>query len=175
MKLDSLSQSSDFSGEEIQEILNNALEALNAHKLAIEQVMLEGKKRKNSGSESIAKKVKTSTIFSNGDSVAVKVGNVWILAIVDKYLPNIDKYAIIDAEDSKQYTTSPADIIKIGEFGKFAVKSPVLALFPGSSCFYNAQVLKIPASSNDNMYTLLFEDDQGMERKVESRFVLKRP
>jgi hypothetical protein len=175
LKLDSLSQSNDFSGDEIQEILNKALEALNAHKAAIEQVMLEGKKRKNSGSESIAKKVKTSLVFSNGDSVAGKVGNVWILAIVDKYLPNIDKYAIIDAEDSKVYTTPATDIVKIGEFGKFTVNSPVLALFPGSSCFYNAQVLKTPSSSNDNKYILLFEDDQGLERKVESRFVIKRP
>jgi hypothetical protein len=175
LKLDSLSQSKDASGDDMQELLTEALGALNAHKAAIENVAFEVKKRKNSGTESISKKLKTGSIFSNGDSVAVKVGNVWILAIVDKYLANIDKYSIIDAEDSKQYTSSAEDVIKIGECRKFSVNSQVLALFPGSSCFYNAQILKIPTCANDNIYTLLFEDDNGMERTVESRFVLKSP
>lgn len=172
LKLDSLSETYNPDADECLDIITKALEAMSKHKMALE-TLLEGKKRKTTGSEIISKKVKT--LFNSGDSVAVKVENVWILAIVGKYVSNLDKYSIIDAEDSKEYIISCKDILKIGEIGKFQVQSPVLALFPGTSCFYNATVLKIPSLPQDNMYTLLFEDDNGVERKVESKFVLHRP
>ena len=169
----SLRDSPNPDSDSIQELYPRVIDALVSHKSAILQILsLESqKKRKNLELESTSHKKLKKLDLQSGDSVIVKHEKVWILAIVGKYLPNLQKYSIIDAEDSKEYISDPIDIIKLSpEPIEFTIGSQVLALFPGSSCFYNATVSKIEPLN----YILLFEDDHGLERRVEKKFVLNQ-
>lgn len=51
----------------------------------------------------------------------------------------------------------------------------VLALYPGTTCFYTAHVVNPPSRTRRASYIVQFEDDNGQHREVESKFVLPIP
>ena len=114
------------------------------------------KKRK---SDSLTEQVKRQKLeeqgisFLVGDQVAAKVGNEWILAVVT----SIDGREWVEIEDieeedenpgvKKKYTVQSRLIIPIIEKTKpkeFPAGHKVLALYPSSSCFYQAIVVRPP-------------------------------
>jgi SAGA-associated factor 29 len=53
----------------------------------------------------------------------------------------------------------------------------VLALYPQTTCFYQAQVITPPSAnrSNPGYYALRFEDDNNQIREVEKKMILPIP
>ena len=119
------------------------------------------KKRK---SDSLSEQVKRQKLeeqgisFLVGDQVAAKVGNEWILAVITV----TDKFNMVEIEDieeddenpgiKKKYTVNSKHIIPIIEnleAKEFPVGCKVLALYPSSSCFYRAVVVKPPSTVFD--------------------------
>lgn len=61
---------------------------------------------------------------------------------------------------------------------EFPSGSVVLALYPGTTCFYKATVVLPPSkilSSREPVYKLRFEDDNNQERQIERRMVIPSP
>ncbi|CAG9857926.1 unnamed protein product [Phyllotreta striolata] len=110
-----------------------------------------------------------------GDMVAALVKNhegdiEWILAEVVSYIHGSNKYEIDDILKEQnqigRYTVSKCKVIplplmranpKTDPQALFPQGSLVMALFPGTTCFYKALVDKPPATHADE-YQLLFED-----------------
>ena len=71
---------------------------------------------------------------------------------------------------------NPTDIRPSQEF---TPQTTVLALYPGTTCFYKASVVlpptKLSQSQEKRSYLLTFEDDDNAERYVEMQFVLEKP
>ncbi|KAJ1328560.1 hypothetical protein BSLG_010292 [Batrachochytrium salamandrivorans] len=123
--------------------------------------------------------------FQPGDQVVAKIEE-WILANMIGYVPDKGTYEVEDAEDSdtstqaqKRYFVAPKMLIAIpkstGSTKEFPVKQRVLALFPSTTCFYQATVVLPPSSTLGNQYVVVFEDDNSFERNVEARMVLEWP
>eukprot|EP00842_Homolaphlyctis_polyrhiza_P004871 jgi/Hompol1/5385/HPOL_004398-RA len=58
---------------------------------------------------------------------------------------------------------------------EFAPRTRVLALFPSTTCFYQATVVVPPSQARDNNYVVIFEDDNNFERNIEASMVLEWP
>ena len=105
LKLNSLNTSlakdpSSVDTDALEGIYNRVLESLENHKNEIIKLLDSVKKRKKNEIEiETVKRIKP--LFAIGDSVIVKLETFWIMAITGKYLENLDKYTVIDAEDSK--------------------------------------------------------------------------
>ncbi|KAJ1328822.1 hypothetical protein BSLG_009909 [Batrachochytrium salamandrivorans] len=123
--------------------------------------------------------------FQPGDQVVAKIEE-WILANMIGYVPDKGTYEVEDAEDDdehpgtkKRYFVAPKMLIAIpkstGSTKEFPVKQRVLALFPSTTCFYQATVVLPPSSTLGNQYVVVFEDDNSFERNVEARMVLEWP
>ncbi|KAI8855041.1 SGF29 tudor-like domain-containing protein, partial [Chytridium lagenaria] len=125
-----------------------------------------------------------------GSQVAVRpLGHDHILAVIVKWLPDKLKYEVEDAEDDeenpgtrKRYVFPAKLVIPIPEVPhkpEFPVNHIVLALYPNSSCFYKANVVKPPSKNQDEeapgFYVVRFDDDNGFERYVDPTFVLDMP
>jgi SAGA-associated factor 29 len=71
---------------------------------------------------------------------------------------------------------NPADIRPSQEF---TPNTTVLALYPGTTCFYKASVVlpptKLSSQSHNRAYLLTFEDDDNAQRYVEMQYVLEKP
>ena len=51
----------------------------------------------------------------------------------------------------------------------------VLALYPGTTCFYKATVITPPSSSKNKEYKVLFEDDNDQVKSISPEHVLEMP
>lgn len=124
---------------------------------------------------------------------------MWILGQVIRYTDK-NKYEVKDieedAEDSSQqpkiFTLSPKDVIPLPTSlpdpnrkppVEFEKKQPVLALYPGSTCFYRATVIVPPSKRKGvNEYLVEFDEDDPVastgavpQWSVDARFVLAMP
>ena len=98
--------------------------------------------------------------MQKGDSVAVKLSTnpFWITAVIMGWVPEKCKYEVMDAEDDeenpgtrKRYLVPSKMLLRIPQPQDAHQESPqgshVLALFPGSSCFYGATVVATPSQA----------------------------
>ncbi|CAG8605610.1 10539_t:CDS:2, partial [Dentiscutata heterogama] len=59
---------------------------------------------------------------------------------------------------------------------EFPQSSTVIALYPGTTCFYKADVVLPPSKLSVSLkYLLTFEDDDNAERYVDAHYVLDVP
>ncbi|OAJ41093.1 hypothetical protein BDEG_24739 [Batrachochytrium dendrobatidis JEL423] len=96
--------------------------------------------------------------FETGDQVVAKIEE-WILANMIGYAADKGKYEVEDAEEDdekpgikKRYFVSSKMLIQIPKdttnIKEFSVKQKVLALFPSTTCFYQATVVLPPSLAN---------------------------
>ena len=107
----------------------------------------------------------------------------WILANILGYTDNI--YTIEDAEVDEstntktKYSVSPHQLVPlVSGRREFPAGSEVIALFPGSTCFYRATVVLPPSKRKKTLdYLVEFEDDfvDGVlvKRNIPSKYVVK--
>jgi len=123
-----------------------------------------------------------------GSEVAAKVNKDWILAKVSRYFPDKGKYEVIDenidAEDSlqqhKQYKLDRDCIIPLQPDSSEESKkgSIVLAIYPDTTVFYNATVVKTPSQApyrGTREYLLKFIDDDEKIQRVAAHHVVPVP
>lgn len=124
--------------------------------------------------------------------VVVKPPNQdWLLAKVLQYFPDKNKYEVEDIEDDedkpgvkKRYIFPVKCVLEIpSDINKrpyFPIGHEVLSLYPNSSCFYKATIIKTPnenknSSNGKPAYIVKFEDDDEAEREVSADRVLDMP
>ncbi|RDW82891.1 hypothetical protein BP5796_04382 [Coleophoma crateriformis] len=130
---------------------------------------------------------KTKIIFAVNDEVAFKPKQVpgqdasdWIQGIVTKVIGEgkSRRYDVKDpypaeGEVSQNYRSSASSMVPIPTIGtplpEYEVGKEVLGLYPGSSCFYRAEV---KAMKGDKVELLFEDDDADVQRLVDRRFVL---
>ncbi|KAG1219408.1 hypothetical protein G6F35_007513 [Rhizopus arrhizus] len=114
-----------------------------------------------------------------------QLNDEWILAVVVQYYPDRNKYQVedVDEDGGKQYhMLSPKYLIPVPT-PKEAENAPeipanqdVLALYPGTTCFYKAIVISPPNKSKDiKNYRVQFEDDNNQVKQVAPEHVLEMP
>ncbi|KAI7902605.1 SGF29 tudor-like domain-containing protein [Cokeromyces recurvatus] len=143
------------------------------------------------------KKSKTDNrILTNGTSVAAKhptqkdKNEEWILAIVISYHIDTNKYQVEDVDQDEfgqkqRYMIQPRNVIPIPnideakELTELNAGQDVLALYPGTTCFYKAKVITPPSKNKDIQYTsnyqVQFEDDNNEFKYVMPEYVLEIP
>ncbi|CAG8499304.1 5427_t:CDS:2 [Funneliformis caledonium] len=149
------------------------------------------------GSSKIKKHKNGSNLIKTGSLVAAKQPKNkdseenWILATVVSYKPESRQYEVEDADRDESSNRpgerfvvpaknvmaipKPADIRSSQEFTPNTI---VLALYPGTTCFYKAAVVLSPnrlSQSPQRTYLLTFEDDDNAQRHVNIQYVLEKP
>ncbi|XP_065887610.1 SAGA-associated factor 29-like [Dysidea avara] len=95
----------------------------------------------------------------------------WILAVVNSYNSHSHKYVVDDIDEEgnngkERHTVMKRKVIPLPLYkvdphlhpqGLFKLKQPVLALYPQTTCFYKANIHKLPKDVNSD-YAVLFED-----------------
>ncbi|KAI9019067.1 SGF29 tudor-like domain-containing protein [Hyaloraphidium curvatum] len=117
-----------------------------------------------------------------GSEVAVQpVDQPWMLATVQSYRPEKGKYEVEDIDVDEETGTKrryvfPAKAVHpiLPNRPEMTQGSFVLALYPGTTCFYQATILGAP-SQNRSTYMVLFDDDNNETRLVERKYVLPIP
>ncbi|KAG0275691.1 SAGA HAT/Core module component [Linnemannia exigua] len=111
----------------------------------------------------------------------------WILARVLSYSSEKNKYVVEDDEaddygKKMTYTLSARSVIMIMDdqeaVPEFPAGHTVLALYPSTTCFYKAIVVRPPSKDTGHsspVYTIKFDDDEGNERTAPPRMVLDMP
>jgi SAGA-associated factor 29 len=151
----------------------------------------------------------TGYVVPNGDLVAARIvrkdsevpTDEWILAYVRSYAGDRHKYTVQDVEDNDEegpttYVVNEKDAVPLPlsipdkaqwPDAEFAATMPVLALFPGTTCFYRATIATPPRARTgsrsdalrEQSYLVYFDDDDQdgflPEREVPARFVLALP
>ncbi|XP_037954815.1 SAGA-associated factor 29-like [Teleopsis dalmanni] len=131
----------------------------------------------------------SSYIAKVGDNVAALVKSVdeeenWILAEVVQFLTRQNKYDVIDIfeEQKDRHVLSKRNIIPLplmranpetDGHALFSKGTMVLALYPRTTCFYNAIVHKLPETAKDD-YEVLFEDSSFSDGYTEPLRVAQR-
>jgi len=126
-----------------------------------------------------------------GNLVVVRPpGQDWLLASILQYFPDKNKYEVEDVEEEEDTKKKPRYIFPVKcvlEIPTDVDKKPyypkgheVLSLYPNSSCFYKATVVKTPnehknSSDGKPAYIVRFEDDDEAEREVPADRVLDMP
>jgi len=126
-----------------------------------------------------------------GNQVAAKPptmtenGVDWILAEVTAQVPAENKYRVVDAEVGEdgtraEYVLSPHCVRPLREVSKEVVLSVgqvVLALYPGTTCFYRAVIVHSLSKSETGAWTcsVQFDDDEEKTQVVDARMVLPEP
>ncbi|KAI8086446.1 SGF29 tudor-like domain-containing protein [Halteromyces radiatus] len=138
----------------------------------------------------------SSDIYSPGTSVAARQpkqkdkNEEWILAIVLSFHADKNKYQVEDVEQDEygqkqKYMLPPRSVIAVPENGdiksipEISPGEDVLALYPGTTCFYRAVVAHPPSSKDNNSgpsnYKVRFEDDNNEIKTVRKEHVLQIP
>ncbi|CAO3611869.1 unnamed protein product [Cunninghamella echinulata] len=195
----------DLSSNEIKTIhdIIEKVSVLIALRDASEYNAVDGKRKKRRheldekpiSASSPSKKTK-SNILPVGTSVAAKQptqqkdarNEEWILATVIGYLADKNKYHVEDVDQDEygqiqRYMLPPKQVIPIPERidhrNEFAPGKHVLALYPGTTCFYKAIVITSPSKNKDmnalGMYKIQFEDDNNEIRYAKPERVLEMP
>ncbi|KAG0313762.1 SAGA HAT/Core module component [Linnemannia gamsii] len=111
----------------------------------------------------------------------------WILARVLSYSSDKNKYVVEDDEaddygKKMTYTLSARSVIMIMDdqeaVPEFPAGHTVLALYPSTTCFYKAIVVRPPSKDTGHstpLYTIKFDDDEGNERTALPKMVLDMP
>ncbi|KAI9341820.1 SGF29 tudor-like domain-containing protein [Zopfochytrium polystomum] len=161
---------------------------------------LETKRKKRKPEEKHSTSSKRSKTDDSGGFVPLTMGskvvvprpqqNDHILANVVKWLPDKQKYEVEDAEDDEENPGTrkcylfPAKMViplptQVDSTKEFPEGHTVLALYPGTSCFYKAIVQSPPSKTNDvdykMLYAIRFEDDGDFDRYVDPVNVLDYP
>ncbi|GAA5804263.1 hypothetical protein HPULCUR_009750 [Helicostylum pulchrum] len=149
----------------------------------------------------LSKKSKTTTttnsnILPYGTSVAARQpkqkdkNEEWILAVVLGYHTEKNKYEVEDVDQDdfgqkQRYMLQPRNVIRIpdaDEAKSHAELNPgqdILALYPGTTCFYRAKIVSTPTKNKDptfiGNYKVQFEDDNNEVKYVMPRHVLEVP
>ncbi|CAO0800808.1 unnamed protein product [Mucor circinelloides] len=151
----------------------------------------QDQKRKKRKSE--IEKANGNHIFVKGTTVAARQpkekdkSEEWILAVVLQYYADKNKYQVEDVDqddygEKQRYMLSPRYVIPVlsSEAAKSSPEIPaqqdVLALYPGTTCFYKATVIAPPSKSKDiKNYRVQFEDDNDEVKYVMPEHVLEMP
>ncbi|CAO3608610.1 unnamed protein product [Mucor fragilis] len=152
----------------------------------------QDQKRKKRKSE-IENRANGNHIFVKGTTVAARQpkekdkSEEWILAVVLQYYADKNKYQVEDVDqddygEKQRYMLSPRYVIPVlsSEAAKSSAEIPaqqdVLALYPGTTCFYKATVIAPPSKSKDiKNYRVQFEDDNDEVKYVMPEHVLEMP
>eukprot|EP00656_Telonema_subtile_P001418 TRINITY_DN10639_c0_g1_i1.p1 TRINITY_DN10639_c0_g1~~TRINITY_DN10639_c0_g1_i1.p1 ORF type:complete len:261 (+),score=48.95 TRINITY_DN10639_c0_g1_i1:200-982(+) len=123
---------------------------------------------------------KPKKIFLEGTQVACKIVQFgmepsWILASVMEYVHATKKYRIKDEDPteacSPEYLAPWKNVVSLeDERSILPAGEKVLAIYPDSTIFYHATVVKGPAHHDDD-YTLFFDGDQSQVRMVNGHYV----
>ncbi|KAI8990171.1 SGF29 tudor-like domain-containing protein [Pilobolus umbonatus] len=152
------------------------------------------KKRKLDAEDSLkVTKTNNNGILTNGTSVAAKQpkekdkNEEWILATVIQYFPDKNKYQVEDVDQDEygqkpRYMLPPRYVIPIPNSDEAKVSTEiqahqnVLALYPGTTCFYKATVITPPSKNKDlTRYRVQFEDDNDEVQNVMPEYILEMP
>eukprot|EP00301_Raphidiophrys_heterophryoidea_P025275 c8444_g1_i1.p1 GENE.c8444_g1_i1~~c8444_g1_i1.p1 ORF type:complete len:248 (+),score=54.56 c8444_g1_i1:43-744(+) len=116
-----------------------------------------------------------------GEKVACLHEDNWILCTIKSYNAKKNEYKVEDADEEANR------MFIVGSHEILALNTPdlpkgtrVLALYPGTTCFYPAEVVAFTKrGSKPNTYRLQFEDDfeDGREKqtRIEQLFVVQDP
>ncbi|KAJ3109096.1 hypothetical protein HDU97_009214 [Phlyctochytrium planicorne] len=138
------------------------------------------------------------TPLAPGSQVVVKPMNQdFMMAVVVQYSPEKQKYEVEDAEeDENEPGTRKSDCVPCAKYltpklvlpipavprsPEFPTNHTVLALYPSSSCFYRATVIRPPSKNLSEepelkgLYVVGFEDDNNHERYIDPLHVLDMP
>merc|ERR1712166_103040 len=101
----------------------------------------------------------------------------WILASVMEYVHATKKYRIKDEDPSEnfspEYLAPWKNVVSLEEEKEIIPSGEkVLAIYPDSTIFYHATVVKGPAHHDDD-YTLFFDGDQSQVRMVNGHYVFR--
>lgn len=127
-------------------------------------------------------------ILPKGEKVASMVAGTadengsWILSTVMKYFEALDKYEILDDDDSeRRIVVEACHVMRLSDDTTegFLKGAQVLAMFPATTSFYRANVAK-GVRRGATEVLVQFEDDEDQlgktpTRKLQSRYVMKMP
>ncbi|KAI8054902.1 SGF29 tudor-like domain-containing protein [Thamnidium elegans] len=151
------------------------------------------KKRKLEIEDSTINGGGSSHIITRGTTVAARQpkekdkNEEWILAVVLQYHPDKNKYQVEDVDqddfgEKQRYMLPPRYVIpvKSSEEAKLSPEIPayqdVLALYPGTTCFYKATVIAPPSKSKEiKNYRVQFEDDNDEVKYIMPEHVIEMP
>ncbi|KAI9480831.1 MAG: SGF29 tudor-like domain-containing protein [Benjaminiella poitrasii] len=132
-------------------------------------------------------------ILPKGTTVAAKQpkekdkNEEWILAVVIQYHADKNKYQVEDVDqddygEKQRYMLSPRYVIPVRSseearsLPEIPAQKDVLALYPGTTCFYKAIVIAPPSKSKEiKNYRVQFEDDNDEVKYVMPEHVLEMP
>ncbi|KAI8351217.1 SGF29 tudor-like domain-containing protein [Choanephora cucurbitarum] len=133
-------------------------------------------------------------VFTKGTTVAARQpskekdkSEEWILAVVIQYHADKNKYEVEDVDqddygEKQRYMLPPRYVIPVlsSEEARSSPEIPaqqdVLALYPGTTCFYKATVVAPPSKSKEiKNYRVRFEDDNNEVKYVMPEHVLEMP
>ncbi|CEP17297.1 hypothetical protein [Parasitella parasitica] len=135
-------------------------------------------------------------ILTHGTSVAAKQpkqkdkNEEWILAVVISYHHDKNRYEVEDVDQDEfgqkqRYMLQPRNVIPIPNvdeakgLSEINAGQDVLALYPGTTCFYRAKVAAPPSKNKDHSYSgnykVQFEDDNNEYKYVMPGHVLEVP
>ncbi|KAJ3022001.1 hypothetical protein HKX48_007280 [Thoreauomyces humboldtii] len=117
-------------------------------------------------------------------------GQEWIMGKIEKWVPERGMYQVKDDEDDEELPSVagkskellyylPKDVVPLATEQEaarrpvFVKDHKVLAHYPTTTCFYRAKV-KLPPHKGQPVYTLLFEDDNAVERLVPAHMIVDR-
>ncbi|CAO3638216.1 unnamed protein product [Cunninghamella blakesleeana] len=149
---------------------------------------------KSASSSPLPKKTKSNGILLPGTSVAARQpkqkekNEEWILAVVLNFHQDKNKYQVEDVEQDEygqkqKYTLQPRNVIPIPTTSdleylpEINVGEDVLALYPGTTCFYSATIVQTPSkeANQPKSYKIKFEDDNNEIKSVKQEYVLQIP
>ncbi|KAI8330857.1 SGF29 tudor-like domain-containing protein [Chlamydoabsidia padenii] len=198
----------DLSSDEAKTITDviEKLTVLTALREASEKRAEQKKKKRKSEVEELKsgspspKKTKSDNngIYSPGTSVAARQpkqkdkNEEWILAVVLSFHADKNKYQVEDVEQDdngqkQKYMLPPRNVIAVPELADLQnipdipSGQDVLALYPGTTCFYRAIVIQSPLHGNKEnssgpiKYKVQFEDDNNEVKVVLKEHVLQLP
>jgi len=123
---------------------------------------------------------KPKRIFASGTQVACKIVQYgmdpsWILASVMEFVGSTKKYRVKDDDPgesfSQEYLAPWRNVVCLAEETTICpAGDKVLAIYPDSTMFYQATVVKAPVDAHDD-YTLFFDGDQSQVRMVNGHYV----
>ncbi|KAG2211315.1 hypothetical protein INT46_009217 [Mucor plumbeus] len=135
-------------------------------------------------------------ILAHGTSVAAKQpkqkdkNEEWILAVVISYNNDKNRYEVEDVDQDEfgqkqRYMLQPRNVIPIPNvdeakgLSEINTGQDVLALYPGTTCFYRAKVAAPPSKNKELSYSgnykVQFEDDNNEYKYVMPGHVLEVP
>lgn len=108
----------------------------------------------------------------------------WMLCRIKSFDPVSNDYVVEDSDESGNSSTVSAKLIcsvPLDEESalsstEFKLKQSVMALFPGTTCFYTASIVSTPSRRKKGRdYLVKFLEDDVPSRPCSARFVIPIP